>query len=309
MMRNFRLGLLLVSVAVLVIFIQQNLSLVLPLTFLGTKTIALPLCLWILLALAAGGLTSGLIFMLLVPSSVQKSSVRDRLQQSNTGRSSDDFSARDVKNDRYNRDKYRDPDPEPARTTANATSSGDWEEDEENWVDGDRGKQGDRDWEDEENWVDEPIDPASTSATTQEVYSTKSDYEVPQEPISNYQAGTIYSYSYRSPENTGIGRTESVNDANYVVIVPPSSESQEDSGEYPADDYPSNDDRSDEYFRDEYPSDHETSEPPTGRSISETGDRVVQTNPTKIQTNPTKIQTDDEDDWSKPSDRKNDDWV
>ncbi len=46
-------------------------------------------------------------------------------------------------------------------------------------------------------------------------------YERQQEPKSSSQSGSVYSYSYREPKNTAVGKTESVYDADYRVIIPP----------------------------------------------------------------------------------------
>ncbi len=46
-------------------------------------------------------------------------------------------------------------------------------------------------------------------------------YEAKQEPKSKSWAGSVYSYGYRDPNQSGVGQTESVYDADYRVIVPP----------------------------------------------------------------------------------------
>ena len=35
------------------------------------------------------------------------------------------------------------------------------------------------------------------------------------------QSDSVYSYSSQSPKNTGVGKTESIYDADYRVIIPP----------------------------------------------------------------------------------------
>ena len=42
---------------------------------------------------------------------------------------------------------------------------------------------------------------------------------------SNSRASSVYSYSSQSPKNTAVGKTESVYDADYRVIIPPYQES------------------------------------------------------------------------------------
>lgn len=53
-------------------------------------------------------------------------------------------------------------------------------------------------------------------------------YEVEQQPTSGYQSGSTYSYSYRNQGQTGVGRRESVVDADYRVIRPPAPVSEEE---------------------------------------------------------------------------------
>lgn len=319
MMRNLRLGLLLVSVAVLVIFIQQNLNPVLPLTFLGMKTVALPLCLWILLGLAAGGVTSGLILMLfkLQLSLNYGSTSRRNARESTPGRSGQPTHERESRTAGNREEPYNYSDSEPIGTTATYESGSmgrspkrdefepvnDWQEDEENWVDGnfdsDRGDRNRVD-EDEEHWVAEPIDRPAKTETFEQVAPQKTDYEISQEPVNKYQSGSIYSYSYRSSENTGVGKTESVNDVEYRTIVPPSSESEESpssplpdepSQDYGEEDYSSENDRQDEYSQEPEPT------------------SVYTTKVQSVRSTPTKIQADDEDDWSAaPTQNNNDDW-
>jgi uncharacterized integral membrane protein len=358
-MRNLRLGLLLVSVVAIVIFIQQNLSPVLPLTFLGMKTVAFPLSLWILFALAAGVLTAQLVVMLLQFSiaASQRSQASDRRQEARANSSVDDGKIPDARSvqarskgdesSSSNQEKtrtYTDSFSRNSKAAADFATVRDLPDDSTNWVDDD---------EVEQNWID---DDSQNSVDEPKVTPLKTDYELPKSPTSEYHSGTIYSYSYRKPENTGVGISESVNDAEYRVIIPPNSENEEQSGESASGDYSSNDyvDRkyssdeysSDEYSNDEYSNDEYSndeyavdlsSEPEI--SVSETTpqptpqptpvykpevepvrfretERESESPQTKIQTsnqtnNQTKIQTNnnDEDDWSKPSKKNNDDWV
>ena len=165
----------------------------------------------------------------------------------------------------------------------------------------------DDDDDDEENWVDQPIDQSPQSAKVDQVSPPKTDYEVPQKPITNYQSGSVYSYSYQSPENTGVGTTESVKDAEYRVIVPPPSESDDES-------------LSEDYASEDYASEDESLQATTSSSTPETTAKptpeptpepipVYKTEVQPVRSAPTKIQSDnEEDDWSKPQRRNNDDW-
>jgi uncharacterized integral membrane protein len=53
---------------------------------------------------------------------------------------------------------------------------------------------------------------------------TNTEFEADQSPKSESWSGSVYSYGYRDPENTGVGKTESIYDAEFRVIVPPPSE-------------------------------------------------------------------------------------
>ncbi len=328
-MRNLRLGLLLVSVVAIVIFIQQNLSPVLPLTFLGMKTVAFPLSLWILFALVAGFLTAQVVVMLLQFSlaASQRSQASDRSREARANRAVDDGKIPDSPSvqARSKRDEYSSSNPEKTSTYTDSFRRGakaavdfgtvrDWQDDSRNWVDD----------EVEQNWVD---DDSQNSVDEPKFTPLKTDYEVPKSPTSEYRSGTIYSYSYRKPENTGVGISESVNDAEYRVIIPPNSEQEEQSGESAVSEYSSNDYVARKYSSDEYSSDEYSSDQPLKPEIVvptpepkapstpvykpevepvrfREAERESQSPQTNNQTN-----NNDEDDWSKPSKKNNDDWV
>ncbi|MBD2071713.1 hypothetical protein H6F93_30045 [Leptolyngbya sp. FACHB-671] len=67
-----------------------------------------------------------------------------------------------------------------------------------------------------EDWEEEPDAPPPSPAQPQQT-----DYEVRRDPKTSYQSGSVYSYSYREPSDSGVGKTESVYDADYRVIIPP----------------------------------------------------------------------------------------
>ncbi len=323
-MRNLRLGLLLVSVVAIVIFIQQNLSPVFPLTFLGMKTVAFPLSLWILFALVAGFLTAQVVVMLLQFSlaASPRSQASDRSREARANRAVDDGKIPDSpsvqarsKGDEYsssNQEKtptYTDSFRRGAKAAVDFGTVRDWQDDSRNWVDD----------EVEQNWVD---DDSQNSVDEPKFTPLKTDYEVPKSPTSEYRSGTIYSYSYRKPENTGVGISESVNDAEYRVIIPPNYDHEEQSGDSAASEYSSNDYVPRKYSSDEYSSDEPlkpeiivpTPEPkapstPVYKPEVEPvrfreAERESQSPQTNNQTN-----NNDEDDWSKPSKKNNDDWV
>lgn len=309
-MQKLPLGLLLVSVALIVIFIQQNLSPVLPLTFLGMKTGAFPLSLWILLALAAGFFTAQLVVILLqFPLASQRSQASDRPREARANHSVDDRHQGARNEFSYsNQEKtptYADSFHTESKAAPDLRTVPDWVDDDEveqNWVD-----------DAEPNWVDEPIEPANKSSSIPKVKPLRTDYEVPKSPTSEYRSGSIYSYSYRKPENTGVGITESVNDAEYRVIIPPNNDEHEEqsgksaSGDYSAHDYVAGEYANDEYSRNKYSQDEYADDASAAAEISVSAPTPQPTptnNQTKIQTN-----NNDEDDWSKPSKKNNDDWV
>jgi hypothetical protein len=85
---------------------------------------------------------------------------------------------------------------------------------EDDWVDGsDRLKNQNDDWGDEEE----------SSLGSQEIREKPKNYEFPQEPKTQSWSGSVYSFGYREPKNTGVGQTESIYDANFRVITPPYS--------------------------------------------------------------------------------------
>ena len=55
---------------------------------------------------------------------------------------------------------------------------------------------------------------------------SQSEEEIsPSQQSSNSRTSSVYSYSSQSPKNTAVGKTESVYDADYRVIIPPYQES------------------------------------------------------------------------------------
>lgn len=191
-----RIVLLLVVLGGLTLLLAQNWSPVLPLVFLGMRTQALPLAVWILSAVSAGAFTSLLIAGLFKLSNyfasgqprTQRLGVKAAQRSSSTQRSSDASSA----NSR--------PMPE-TNSTPNDTS--DWDT-----------NPTDDDWDFDEDTDKSRNDPQNTvrDSTT---------YEVNTEPKSGSRSGSVYSYSYREPKNSSVGKTEFVYDADYRVIAPP----------------------------------------------------------------------------------------
>ncbi len=65
--------------------------------------------------------------------------------------------------------------------------------------------------------TDKTQNPTSSPNTVKD----STTYEVNTKPKSGYRSGSVYSYNYREPSNSGVGKTESVYDADYRVITPP----------------------------------------------------------------------------------------
>lgn len=180
--------LLLAILGGLALLLVQNWSPVLPLVFLGLTTPALPLAVWIVVSLAAGGGTSLAIASLF--------NVANYFAQPKPSRK------RQVK---------PPPRPQPSSNTstkrpqASNNSADDWLEAPIN----------DEDWQYEENTQD------SENNNADSYPQDSRRYEVNSEPKSSKRQGSVYSYSYQEPESSGGGKTESVYDADYRVLTPP----------------------------------------------------------------------------------------
>ncbi|WP_009632779.1 hypothetical protein [Synechocystis sp. PCC 7509] len=179
--------LLLAILGGLALLLVQNWSPVIPLVFLGLTTPALPLAVWILISLVAGAGTSIAIASLFnlanyfAPKPTKK---RQVTPPSRSQPSSNPYTKR------------------PVQEASSNNSADDWLEDPIN----------DEDWQDEENTQD------SQNADS---YPQDRSYEVNSEPKSSKRQGSVYSYSYREPESSEVGKTQSVYDADYRVLTPP----------------------------------------------------------------------------------------
>ncbi|MEW6492812.1 MAG: LapA family protein [Cyanobacteriota bacterium] len=196
----------------LVLFAVSNLSPVLPLVFLGMKTLALPISAWIGLAIAAGAFTSFFLQFLnyLQPSS----STRNLEAPDEVPRRSTAFRREPLESPEPEPQKAQNtpPPPEPPKTSSKKVTS-DWEE------------PSSEDWDFEQ-------EPAASTANPQAFErefsrdippSDRTSYEAPQEPKTSSQDGSVYSYSYRdtNQQDSGVGKTDVIYDANYRVITPP----------------------------------------------------------------------------------------
>lgn len=211
--RILLLMLVLGSVALLAL---QNLSPVLALVFLGAKTQALPVGVWILAAIATGALAGSFLQLL---SYLQRRPLQARIRKleatepprSNQSRRETAQSTYTAQQTYSTQQTSYTPPPPPEPTNTDADGD-DWEEEVAE----------DDDWGDE---LEEPRDRTpSRQPFAKDSVEERTTYERQQEPKSASRSGSVYSYSYREPRNSGVGKTEAVYDASYRVITPPYQE-------------------------------------------------------------------------------------
>ncbi len=215
-MSAIRLILLLVVLGSLTLLLVYNWSPV-SLAFLGIRTQPLPLAIWILFSLVAGALTSLFItgcfklsnyFAQPKPKkrrqTVASSPPRSEAQRSSTANYTAASSSYTAASSSY---KPASESSQPKTdSTPNDDNSNDWESGASD------------DWDFEEDKEDTEKTPKSV---TQDPARDYTNYEANTEPKSGYRSGSVYSYNYREPSNSGVGRTESIYDADYRVLTPP----------------------------------------------------------------------------------------
>ncbi|QSJ17086.1 LapA family protein [Nostoc sp. UHCC 0702] len=200
-MAVIRLILLVAVLGGLTLLLVQNWSPVLSLVFLGMRTQPLPLAMWILFSTTAGALTSVLISTLFKLSSYFVKPQRQTRFRSTAA------------SPRTKATRPEEPTPRPASPPPPASKT-EYASDEE-FDDWETNRSND-DWNFDENSTDTP-----TSSPKTQPSRDSQTYERQQEPKSSSQSGSVYSYSYREPKNTAVGKAESVYDADYRVIIPP----------------------------------------------------------------------------------------
>lgn len=241
----------LVIVGGLAIFMIQNLSPSLSLIFLGSQLPSLPLSVWIIGSMIAGMLTYGLIASLF---KVSQSSLEQQPQRQPQSPRSAKPPVEPFSSPAW---EYRSSSSEPPQqasyTVSNAVRNPD--------VEAPRTTLAEDDWETEVKpfnpaWEDQQLDD-ETSSQPNVSYPTSSDpssyyrssvlgeerwdnseenpdnfkqspppppiYETEQTPQTESWSGSVYSYGYRDPSSTGVGKTETVYDADYRIITPPAS--------------------------------------------------------------------------------------
>ena len=220
-MAVIRLFLLVGVMGSLTLLLVQNWSPVLPLVFLGMRTQSIPLALWILFSTAAGAFTSLLIASLFKlsnyfvgqkrPSGPKSTSRRETIPRTEAS-------------------------PTPASKTDSRAS-----DENDDW---DLENSQDDDWDFEES-----KNVASTPNSQNTRVNDSKTNERQQESKSSSKSSSVYSYGYQEPKDSGVGKTESVYDADYRVIVPPyqpptTNQAEDDDWEFFDDDSDDKDKRS-----------------------------------------------------------------
>jgi uncharacterized integral membrane protein len=180
----------------LLVIIGQNLSPVLSIAFLGTKSISLPLGVWVALAIAAGVITSqviGLMLTLVSPPRLKKiPKSRSRtapppIEPDSQEPWDEDMPAsppyeasvrRQPLAEETDNSQYRQADDPNSQTRQ-------WRSDEE-------------EWDNEQEW---PTD--SNANESRRNYDVNAPtFEMRQEPTESYRTGSVYGYSYRKEAET-----------------------------------------------------------------------------------------------------------
>ncbi|MBF2028609.1 MAG: hypothetical protein IGS48_17900 [Oscillatoriales cyanobacterium C42_A2020_001] len=227
----FRLVLLLAIAGGLMVFTLQNLTPLIPLVFLGIRFPALPLSWWVLGAIAAGGLTTLAIQVLFGLSNfVAGQTVRSRVRnpqgtgfanrwsagtsapadaarsttRSTRNETDDDAAWKDWRG--YEAAERRTPSNAGSRQTTSKEPLDDWE------------RPLSDDWEDSKP---PNANRAASSPRDRVAPEDLKNFEAKSPPNQASQSGSTYSYNYREPEDSGVGKQEKVVDADYRVIVPP----------------------------------------------------------------------------------------
>lgn len=217
----------------LALFVLSNLSApVLPIAFLGMQTVALPLTVWIGLAIALGILTS-LVLQLLNfrPRRTQRFNCAAQTSSQSRWQSEPEFEEEEPEPEAPEPEMASPspPPPPPPPEPPPSTSSSDWEQPvarEWNFAgESTTSVEDEFDWEEVESEPEEEV-LAEEDIEREQTERSESDYrddETTQEPSRRSQPDSVYSYSYResSKSKSGVGRADGVYDANYRVITPP----------------------------------------------------------------------------------------
>ncbi|MFB2895300.1 lipopolysaccharide assembly LapA domain-containing protein [Aerosakkonemataceae cyanobacterium BLCC-F50] len=218
-----RIVLLLMALGGLTVFALQNTKSV-RLRFLGMTTQALPLGFWILAAVVAGILTALIVAWLLqLINSWGNAKLRSRIRQLEAEKRSYQGQSRESASSTSQSYSYS------AASSSSASAAGA----------SSNVSDSDEQWEEED---EEEGDNYGSSGSSVAGDVSDRNYEAKQEPTSSYRSGSVYSYGYRNPSDSAVGKTESVYDAEYRVITPPyrSIETEEEKEDNTPEPSPSN---------------------------------------------------------------------
>lgn len=202
-MAVIRLFLLLVVLGCLTLLLIQNWSPVLPLVFLSARTQPLPLAIWILFSVAAGAITSLFISTCFKLSNYFASSSPSQRRPTAPRSKTTRASAPKSSNTNYTTN-YTTSTSQPKTNSTSNQDLNDWESNSSD------------DWDFEPATEDTDKTPKSPPQDTVRDEKNSENKEPKTSPGSS-----SYSYSYREPSNSGVGRTESIYDADYRVLTPP----------------------------------------------------------------------------------------
>ncbi|AFY53518.1 hypothetical protein Riv7116_0941 [Rivularia sp. PCC 7116] len=221
-MTVIRLILLVAVLGGLMLLLAQNWSPAIPLVFLGLRTKPVSLAMWMLFSTAAGAFTS-----LLISGLTQLSSRAVSPQPRRTSYEPLEDSPRVNKrtyreNPRENNfeDRVYPPPPSNSPQTSNQFED-DYEDDYDDW---DLDRNASDDWDFEEKAEKEYFEPLPRPEYTK--IQDDRDYEDFQEPENDYaRTSNPYADDERDLKDSQAGKTESVYDADYRVIIPPAAAS------------------------------------------------------------------------------------
>jgi hypothetical protein len=192
-MSLIRLILLVAVFGGITLLLLQNWSPVLSLVFLGMRSQPLPLAIWILFSTAAGGLTTIVLTILF------------NLSASFGGQRQTPLRAA-PETPRRNNTRVEEPTSRPPNAPSSEKQESRTTDTVDDWGTGSGLYE---DWEfDKSNFQKTQVQDSDT-------------YDRPPQPKDKPRTDSSYSYSYREPKNSGVGKTESVYDADYRVIIPP----------------------------------------------------------------------------------------
>lgn len=230
-MAVIRLFLLLAVLFGLTLLLVQNWSPVLSVVFLGMRTQSLPLAIWILFSTSAGAFTTVFITSLFKLSNYFAGQQRQTPLKSPATTASRNSTRREEPTQR----QKAPPPPDGKTDSRTSNASDDWDNDDSGLND---------DWDFEEK-QEEANNPSSQNTQVRD----SNTYVRQQEPKSGSNSDSVYSYSSREPKNSAVGKTESIYDADYRVIVPPhksptTEQAEDDDWGFDDDDFEDKDERS-----------------------------------------------------------------